>query len=60
LNIHRIMCYQHNGCSAHYKRRVTATFNEIFPNRWIERGGSISWPARLLDITQFDIFYEKH
>jgi len=33
LNIHRVMWYQHNGCPAHYGRRVTATFNEIFPNR---------------------------
>jgi len=37
-----------------YGRRVTATFNEIFPNRWIEHGGSISWPSP--DITSLDFF----
>jgi len=47
LNIRRVMWYQHDGCLAHYGHRITATLNEIFPNRWIERGGpfvsSFTW-----------------
>jgi len=46
LNICRVMWYQHDRCSAHYGRRVTATLNEIFLNRWIECDGPISWLAR--------------
>ncbi|EZA55737.1 hypothetical protein X777_04156 [Ooceraea biroi] len=50
------MWYQHDGCSAHYGHRVRAMLNEIFPNRWIGRGGPISWPARSSDITLLDYF----
>jgi len=39
----------------YYGRRVTATLNEIFPNRWIG-----CWPARSPDITPLDFFYEEH
>jgi len=56
LNIHRVMWYQHDRCPAHYGRRVTATLNEIFPNRWIGHNGPISWPARSSDITPLDFF----
>ena len=32
------------------------TLNEVFPNRWIGRGGPISWPPRSPDITPLDYF----
>jgi len=58
LNIRRIMWYQHDGCPAYYGCRVT--LNEIFPNRWIGRGGPISWLAHSPDITPLDFFYGEH
>jgi len=58
LMIYRVMWYQHNGCLAHYGRRVIATLNKIFPNRWIGRE-PISWPARSPDIISFDFFLRK-
>lgn len=30
--------------------------NQIFPNRWIGRGGPIPWPARSPDLTPVDFF----
>jgi len=50
------MWYQQDGCPLHYGRRVTATLNKIFPNRWIGRGGSISWSACSPDITPLDLW----
>ncbi|KOC62234.1 hypothetical protein WH47_03992 [Habropoda laboriosa] len=34
------MWLQHDGCPAHYARKVRDALNELYPNRWIERGGS--------------------
>ncbi|EZA53536.1 hypothetical protein X777_07004, partial [Ooceraea biroi] len=34
--------------------------NEPFPDRWIGRGGRISWPARSPDLTPLDFFLWGH
>ncbi|EZA48500.1 hypothetical protein X777_12995, partial [Ooceraea biroi] len=34
--------------------------NESFPDRWIGRGGRISWPARSPDLTPLDFFLWGH
>ncbi|KZC13164.1 hypothetical protein WN55_05867 [Dufourea novaeangliae] len=47
---------QHDGCPAHYARRVRDALNELYPNKWIGRGGLISWPPRSPDVTPLDCF----
>lgn len=50
------MWYQHDGCPAHYSLIARRELDEKFRNRWIGRGGSISWPARSPDLTPLDFF----
>ncbi|CAK9816208.1 hypothetical protein ANTPLA_LOCUS8920 [Anthophora plagiata] len=50
-----MMSLQHDGCPAHYARRVRDTLNELHPNRWIGRGRLISWPARSPDLTPLEL-----
>ena len=40
-----------DGCPIHYARPVKQWLNDHYPQRWIGRGGSISWPQRSSDIT---------
>lgn len=40
----------------HNARRVKDTFNKLYTNRWIERGGLGLWPARSTDLTPLDFF----
>ncbi|KZC11446.1 hypothetical protein WN55_02620, partial [Dufourea novaeangliae] len=30
--------------------------NELYPNKWIRRGGLVSWPPRPPDLTPLDFF----
>ncbi|KZC07946.1 hypothetical protein WN55_09457 [Dufourea novaeangliae] len=50
------MWLQHGGCSAHYARRVRDGLNELYPNKWIGRGGLVSRPPRSPDLTPLDFF----
>ncbi|KZC07320.1 hypothetical protein WN55_07731 [Dufourea novaeangliae] len=50
------MWLQHDGCPARYARRVRDALNEFYPNKWIGRGGLVSWPPRSPDLTPLDIF----
>ncbi|KAL2731784.1 transposable element tc3 transposase [Vespula squamosa] len=54
--IRQTMWYQHDGCPAHYSLIVRRELDEKFRNRWIGRGGPISWSARSPDITPLDFF----
>ena len=47
------MYFQHNGAPSHYTRHVIH-LNDNFPNRWIGRGSTISWPPRSPDLTPLD------
>ncbi|KZC05002.1 hypothetical protein WN55_04822 [Dufourea novaeangliae] len=47
------MWLQHDGCPAHYARRVRDAPN---PNKWIGCGGLVSMPPRSLDLTPLDFF----
>ncbi|CAF4927346.1 unnamed protein product [Pieris macdunnoughi] len=51
------MWFQQGGCPAHYSRLVRNHLNEEYPDRWIGRGGTISWPARSPDLNPLDFFY---
>lgn len=48
------MYYQHDGAPPHTARVVTQYLDEIFPGRWIGRGGPILWPPRSPDLTPMD------
>ncbi|KZC15158.1 hypothetical protein WN55_07986 [Dufourea novaeangliae] len=45
-----------DGCLAHYARRVRVALNELYPNKWIGRGGLVSWLPRSPDLTPLDFF----
>ena len=47
----RIMYFQHDGVSSHYTWLVLQHLNDTFPNRWIDRGSTITCPPRSPDIT---------
>jgi len=46
---------QQNGAFPHYARNVQ-TLNQMFSNRWIGKGGPISWPPKSPDLTSLDFF----
>ncbi|KZC05864.1 hypothetical protein WN55_06861 [Dufourea novaeangliae] len=50
------MWLQHDGCPAHYARRVSYARNELYPNKWIGRGGLVSWPPHSPNLTPLDFF----
>ena len=50
------MYLQNNGSPPHYTNRVWEFLNEISPNRWLGRGGSIAWPPRSPDETKLDYY----
>ncbi|KZC14926.1 hypothetical protein WN55_07881 [Dufourea novaeangliae] len=51
------MWLQHDGCPAHYARRVRDALNELYPNKWIGRGRLVSWPPRSPDTTPLNFFF---
>lgn len=56
LNTRNLLWFQQDGAPPHYGRNVRQWLNEMYPNRWIGRGGSIAWPARSPDITPLDFY----
>lgn len=56
LNIIRSMWYQHDGAPAHSTRLVRYFLNRQFGQRWVGRGGPISYPPRSPDLTPCDFF----
>jgi len=42
---------QHDRTSAHSARIFRLKMQEIFPQKWIRRGGIVHWPARSPDLT---------
>lgn len=57
LNIYREMWFQQDGCPAHFALPVRSFLNMEYPDRWIGRLGSISWPPRSPDLNPLDFFY---
>ena len=58
--IRRRMWFQHNGASAHFSWNVRHYIDNIFPNRWIGRNGTVSWPAKFPDMTHLDYSFWGH
>ena len=54
------MYFQHDGAPPHYTIRVREFLNEIFPNRWLGRGGPVAWPPRSPDLTPLDCYIWGH
>ena len=51
------MVFQQDGAPAHYARVVCNLLNKELDGRWIERRGSIEWPARSPGLTPLDFFF---
>jgi hypothetical protein len=47
----------HDGAPAHFDRVVRDHLNERFHERWIGRGGPVSWPPRSPDLTPIVFIY---
>lgn len=56
LQVRQDMWYHHDGAPPHYAHHVRDYLDQTYPNRWIGRGGNISWPARSPDLTPCDFF----
>jgi len=54
------MWLQHDGAPPHFSRQVTAFLNNSYHDRWIGRGGPVSWPPRSPDLTPLDYFLWGH
>lgn len=52
--------YQQDGASPHYAVQVRAYLDQVFPNKWIGRRGTIEWPPRSPDLTPMDYFLWGH
>ena len=50
------MWFQLDGAAPHYALIVRNYLNDLFPNRWIRRGGPVAWPARSPDLTSPDFY----
>ncbi|KZC14405.1 hypothetical protein WN55_06869 [Dufourea novaeangliae] len=55
LNVRQMIWLWHDGCPAHCARRVRDALNELYPNKWIRRGGLVSWLPRSPDLTRLDL-----
>lgn len=52
--------FQQDGAPPHYHRDVTSYLDEILPNRWVGRRGSVEYPPRSPDLTPLDFFLWGH
>lgn len=48
--------FQQDGAPPHYYLRVRNLLDQVFPNRWIGRRGTVEWPARSPDLNPLDFF----
>ena len=56
LRVRAQLIFQHDGAPAHFRREVRELLNARYPDRWIGRGGPITWPARSPDLNVLDFF----
>lgn len=50
------MYFLHDGAPPHFSVAVREHLNNVYPNRWIGRGGPIDWPPRFPDLRLMDFF----
>jgi hypothetical protein len=54
------MCFQQDGAPAYFSAQTRQQLNTQFPDRWLGRGGSVSWPVRSPDRNPLDFFLWGH
>lgn len=54
------MWFMHDGAPAHYARCTRAFLNDMYPDKWIGRGGPRAWPPRSPDLTPLDFYLWGH
>ena len=55
-NFHELF-FQQDGTHPHYALRVRDYLNEVFPQHWFGKRGSIEWSPRSPDLTPMDFFF---
>lgn len=60
LNQLREIWWHQDGAPAHTSREARIALNELFPNKWIGKYGSIEWPPRSPDLSPLDYFLWGH
>ncbi|XP_070528257.1 uncharacterized protein [Cardiocondyla obscurior] len=50
------MIFQQDGAPPHFSRRARKVLDRNFADRWMGRGGPISWPVRSPDMNVLDYF----
>ena len=60
LMIRSQMYFQHDVAPPHYTRNVRDYLNESFPNRWLGRGGPVTWPTMSPDLAPLDYYLRGH
>jgi hypothetical protein len=60
LATRRGMWFQQDGAPAHFSIAVRELLDARYPNRWIGRGGTISWPPRSPDMAPLDFYFWGH
>jgi hypothetical protein len=51
------MLFQQDGAPPHFQKEVTDFLNRKCPEKWINRGGPITWPPRSPDLTPLEFFF---
>lgn len=54
------MYFMHDGAPPHFSLVAREYLNTVYPNRWIGRGGPVSWPPRSPDLNSLDFFLWGH
>lgn len=57
LQVRRDMWFHQDGAPAHTALRTRNLLNQMFPNKWIGRFGTIPWPARSPDLNPLDFYF---
>jgi hypothetical protein len=50
------MLFQQDGAPPHFHKEVKNILNRKFPEKWIGRGGPITWPPSSPDLIPLDSF----
>jgi hypothetical protein len=60
LVIRAHMWFMHDGDPPHFSITVREFLDNMYPVRWIGRGGSTAWPPRSPDLNPFDFYLWGH
>lgn len=56
LNVRQQMWFLQDGAPPHYNRLVRQHLDNVFGNKWIGRGGPVTWPPRSPDLNPLDFY----